>query len=129
MNSHQLTLTLEQAAEELHVHPETLRTAAVAGRIPAARPFGRWLFIPADLQEWVRQGYPVGTSTTETGSWENMTPTGASSVARTAASITSTLPAQTAREYDALLGRKTSAKRGSTETKRNRQPGDPASLV
>lgn len=53
---HQMpTLTLEQAAKFLHMHPQTLRDRAKGGKIPgAAKPGKSWVFIQEDLEAYVR---------------------------------------------------------------------------
>jgi len=56
-------LTLKQAAEYLHLHPETVRQRAKCGEIPASFQTGRWLFIDADLLEYIRAGYHTGDQT------------------------------------------------------------------
>ena len=43
------TLSLQEAAAFLHVHPETLREAARAGRIPGAKVGRAWVFLENDL--------------------------------------------------------------------------------
>jgi excisionase family DNA binding protein len=51
------TLTLEQAATLLKLHPQTLLQLARAGDIPAAKPGKCWVFIQQDLIEWLRSKY------------------------------------------------------------------------
>jgi excisionase family DNA binding protein len=50
------TLRSAAAAKFLKVHPVLLRRMCRAGRIPAAKVAGRWLFIKADLEAWLRDG-------------------------------------------------------------------------
>lgn len=50
-----MTLTLEQAAARLLIHPETLRERAARGEIPAAKPGRRWVFLEGDLTAYIRQ--------------------------------------------------------------------------
>ncbi|WP_375140867.1 helix-turn-helix domain-containing protein [Ideonella aquatica] len=52
-------LTLLEAAELLHMHPEELRARAKLGRVPGAKTGRRWVFIEEDLLGWVRSLYPV----------------------------------------------------------------------
>lgn len=56
------TLTLEQAAGFLHVHPITLLRMAQAGKVPAAKPGKRWVFIDVDLADWLRAKYALRAS-------------------------------------------------------------------
>jgi excisionase family DNA binding protein len=51
------TLTLEQAAEILHMHKVTVRNKARSGEIPAAKIGKRWLFLEIDLVNWLRLQY------------------------------------------------------------------------
>jgi excisionase family DNA binding protein len=51
------TLTLQQAAELLQLHPVTLRDKARAGVVPAAKVGKRWLFVEVDLWDWLRSQY------------------------------------------------------------------------
>jgi len=51
------TLDIREAARFLKMHPETLRRRALAGEIPGAKPGKTWLFLEADLAEWVRSQY------------------------------------------------------------------------
>lgn len=49
------TLSLDEAAAYLHVHPETLRQRALSGRVPAAKPGRAWVFLLADLVEYLHE--------------------------------------------------------------------------
>jgi excisionase family DNA binding protein len=51
------TLTLEEAAEVLHLHKVTLRNKARSGELPAAKVGKRWLFLEIDLINWLRLHY------------------------------------------------------------------------
>ncbi len=51
------TLDLEQAAQLLKLHPQTVLHRARAGEIPAAKPGKCWVFIEEDLIEWLRSHY------------------------------------------------------------------------
>jgi excisionase family DNA binding protein len=51
------TLTLDQAATLLKLHPQTLLQLARSGNIPAAKPGKCWVFIQQDLIEWLRSKY------------------------------------------------------------------------
>jgi len=52
------TLTLEQAATCLKMHPEEVRCRAKRGLIPASKPGRRWVFIDDDLAAFLRGIYP-----------------------------------------------------------------------
>jgi hypothetical protein len=52
------TLTLQQAADFLKMHPEVLRLKATKGLIPGAKPSKRWCFRLDDLAEYLRSLYP-----------------------------------------------------------------------
>ena len=51
------TLTLEEAAAFLKIHPVTLSEKANSGEIPGARIGKRWVFIEVDLAEHIRAQY------------------------------------------------------------------------
>lgn len=54
------TLTVEQAAAFLGLHPDTLRERAAAGIIRGAKPGKRWIFRRADLDAYL-DGLADGT--------------------------------------------------------------------
>ena len=51
------TLTLEQAASFLKMHPEEVRSRAKRGAIPGSKPGRRWVFIDEDLAAYLRERY------------------------------------------------------------------------
>ena len=51
------TLTLNQAAEFLKIHPQTLRTRALSGELPGAKIGKSWVFIEEDLAAAIRSRY------------------------------------------------------------------------
>lgn len=51
------TLTLQEAAALLKLHPVTLREKASAGEIPGAKLGRRWVFVEVDLVEHIRAQY------------------------------------------------------------------------
>jgi excisionase family DNA binding protein len=51
------TLSLKQAAKLLNVHPNTVRSHAAKGVLPATKIGRDWRFIDDDLVAWLRQGY------------------------------------------------------------------------
>ena len=53
------TLDLAEAAAFLRMHPEEVRVRAKRGLIPGAKPGRRWVFLEADLAEFLRSRYPV----------------------------------------------------------------------
>jgi hypothetical protein len=66
-----VSLTLEQAAAFLHMHPETLRERAKAGIVPASKPGKCWVFLQEDLEGYLRacrytKGETPGGSTSST---------------------------------------------------------------
>jgi Helix-turn-helix domain len=50
-----LTLTLEQAADFLHMHPQAVMERARSGMILAAKPGRRWVFLRSDLEDYQRK--------------------------------------------------------------------------
>ena len=55
-------LTLKQVADLLKVHPNTVRTHAMRGTIPAAKVGRDWRSLEEDLVAWIRARYPEGYS-------------------------------------------------------------------
>jgi excisionase family DNA binding protein len=51
------TLTIEEAAELLKIHPVTLSEKVAIGEIPGARIGKRWVFVKVDLIEYIRSQY------------------------------------------------------------------------
>ena len=51
------TLTLQEAAQVLKLHPVTVAERASDGRIPAAKIGRRWVFVEDDLIAYVRAHY------------------------------------------------------------------------
>jgi excisionase family DNA binding protein len=51
------TLSLQEAARFLRVHPEELRQRAKAGIIPGAKVGRAWVFIDEDLAHYLRSLY------------------------------------------------------------------------
>ena len=100
------TLSLEEAAEILGLHPETLRQKAKTGEVPAAKPGKRWVFYHPDLIAYLRSlysdaGRAVQVPTQQETQWHctNATARGGSAS-----------PRQMANEYVNLLGLKTRSK-------------------
>ena len=51
------TLTLQEAADFLKIHPVTLLDKANAGIVPGAKIGKRWVFVKIDLIEHIRSQY------------------------------------------------------------------------
>lgn len=56
------TFSLEQAAEFLGIHKETLRRRAAEGRLPGAKVGKSWRFLEDDLVTYLRSLYPTQAS-------------------------------------------------------------------
>ena len=57
------TLTVEEAAAFLHVHPDTVKARARAGEIPAYKPGRKWVFLYSELLDYLRTQRPENTPT------------------------------------------------------------------
>ena len=107
------TLDLHEAARLLHMSPAVLRLHARQGRLKAAKPGKRWVFLEDDLAAYLGQLYagrrqaPLSGSNREKSSW---------GYTDAVMSGGSTSQHQTAREYAALLGLKSKSRRRSSTT-------------
>jgi hypothetical protein len=107
------TLDLQEAARFLHMSPAVLRLHARQGRIKAAKPGKRWVFLEDDLAAYLDRLYagrwqaPLSGSNREKSLWEST---------NAEMSGGSMSPRRTASEYAALLGLKTGRSRRSTTT-------------
>jgi hypothetical protein len=107
------SLDLEEAAGFLRMSPAVLRLHARQGRLKAAKPGKRWVFLEDDLAVYLGQLYavrrqaPLSGSNKEKSSWES------TNVVMSGGSIS---PHQTGREYAALLGLTTQPKRKNSTT-------------
>ena len=107
------TFDLEEAARFLRMSPAVLRLHARQGRVKAAKPGKRWVFLEDDLAAYLGQLYagrrqaPLSGSNREKSSWgyTDAVMSGGSESLH-----------QTAREYAALLGLTTKSARRSTTT-------------
>ena len=63
------TLTLQDAAALLQLHPTILAARAKAGLIPGAKLGRRWVFLDVDLIEYLRGRY-APRALQELGGWE-----------------------------------------------------------
>jgi excisionase family DNA binding protein len=104
------TLDLKEAAGLLKMHWQTLRSKAVSGEIPGAKPGKQWVFIEEDLVEYVRSQYSVtGRASSTLGETR-------CSISETAVNITGAgSPHQTERRYADLLKLPTGNKRKSSK--------------
>lgn len=48
-------MNLSEAAQFLHIDPDTLRSLTRRGRVPAMKIGRQWRFDPGILREWVRR--------------------------------------------------------------------------
>ncbi len=96
------TLDLSQAAELLHLHPDTVQQRAKAGEIPAAKPGKCWVFVEADLIDWLRGHYHEGQKGKPCSVKEEIS----------GGLISNTLE----REFDVLVAPRTGRKRRNTTT-------------
>jgi excisionase family DNA binding protein len=103
------TLTLQQAAALLKIHPVTLQDKARAGEIPGAKIGRAWVFVEIDLLEYIRSKY---TRRALQGDKENVCH---SSNVRTHRIGGSSSPT-TDDEYSKVLALPTRKERGSTTT-------------
>src|SRR5690348_13615495 len=107
------TLDLQEAAAFLRMSPAVLRGHAREGRLQAAKPGKRWVFLEEDLATYLRQLYarrrqaPLSGSNVEESIWEST---------NAVMSGGSTSPHQTASEYVGLLGLQTVRSLRNTRT-------------
>src|ERR1700691_1520787 len=92
------TLTLDEAAAFLHMHPEEVRTRTKRGLIPGAKTGRRWVFLEIDIVEFVRSLYPVRRQALQVTSQEVVC-----HLESAVRSGGSTSPPQVVSEYDDLL--------------------------
>ncbi|MFZ1905233.1 MAG: helix-turn-helix domain-containing protein [Steroidobacteraceae bacterium] len=52
------TVGLEEAARYLGVAPSTLRKRAAAGKVPGYKPGRQWVFLPSELEKYLRASAP-----------------------------------------------------------------------
>jgi hypothetical protein len=107
------SLDLHEAAGFLRMSPAVLRRHAREGRLKAAKPGKRWVFLEDDLAAYLGQLYagrrqaPLSGSNQEKSSW------GYTNAVMSGGSIS---PHQTAREYPALLGLPSKPRRSNSTT-------------
>lgn len=108
------TLDLQQAAEFLKLHPQTLRKKVQAGDVPGAKPGKCWVFLEADLADYLRSRYR-GSGQVSQGDRKER-PLCHSTDAQTQKNGGAASRHQTDRRYAALLGLTTNAGPKSTPT-------------
>jgi len=96
------TLTLDEAAQFLKIHPEELRRRAKAGIIPGAKVGKCWVFVEDDLVAYLRSLYATPRQALQVGHGEKQLCHSVNVVRR--GGLVS--PHQAASELDALLQRK-----------------------
>jgi len=107
------TYDLHEAAAFLHMSPAVLRLHARQGRLKAAKPGKRWVFLEDDLAHYLGQLYahrwqaPLSGSNEEESSW------GYQSGVMSGGSAS---PRHTGSEYAALLGLTTRRGHSNTST-------------
>src|SRR5579863_1626934 len=55
------TIGLEEAARYLGIAPSTLRKRAAGGNVPGYKPGRRWVFMPSEIEEYLRASAPPQT--------------------------------------------------------------------
>jgi len=58
------TILLDEASKLLAIHPQTLLKHVRSGEIPAAKLGKRWVFVKADLIDYIRSKYTTAQSNT-----------------------------------------------------------------
>ncbi|MFY0083443.1 helix-turn-helix domain-containing protein [Acinetobacter baumannii] len=101
------TLSLDQAATFLRMHPEELRRRAKLGLIPGAKPGKSWVFLEDDLADYLRSLYAKPRQALQVTSSKELKQCHLSN-ATTYGGLTS--PHRAVSELDALLQRKIKSK-------------------
>jgi excisionase family DNA binding protein len=60
-----ILMNIEDASKYLQMCRSKLSTMAHEGKVPAAKPGKRWVFIKEDLDEWLRSQYKYKSSINE----------------------------------------------------------------
>jgi len=102
------TLTLNEAATLLKMHPQTVLQRARSGELPAAKPGKCWVFIEEDLINWIRSQYPTRQQNVGQGGYP-----ACSLKEKTVNTGGTSLPTPVAAQYATLLKLPTSEKHGS----------------
>lgn len=96
------TLDLEAAAALVGLHAETMRRRAKSGQIPGAKPGKEWIFIEADLLDWLRTQYRGQAAPQANGATVKAPPP-----------IPEASATRTARRYDQLLSKPSQSGNGA----------------
>lgn len=107
------TLDLQQAAAFLKMHPEEVRRRACSGQLPGAKAGKRWVFIDADLADYLRSLYAVTRQALRVTLGKEI---GECHFANAVARGGSISPRQAARELENRLKRRFAKPRRSTTT-------------
>lgn len=107
------TLDLHEAAGFLRMSPAVLRRHAREGRLKAAKPGKRWVFLEDDLAAYLGQLYAGRRQAPPSGSNREKSSWGYINAVMSGGSIS---PHQTAREYAALLGLPSKSRRRNSTT-------------
>lgn len=114
------TLSLEQAAAFLRMHPEELRRRTKLGQIPGAKPGKSWVFIEHDLVEYVRSLYASSRQALQVTLPMELKQCHLQNAEQRGGSI---LPRQMVSELDALLEQQTKSKRKNSTIHSKRNTG------
>ncbi len=106
------TLTLNEAAQFLKMHPEEVRRRAKRGIIPGAKSGKRWVFVEDDLVAYLRSLYATPRQALQVGHGEKQLCHSVNVVRR--GGLVS--PHQAASELDALLQLKIKPKHRNSTT-------------
>lgn len=107
------TLDLYEAAEFLRMSPAVLRLHARQGRVKAAKPGKRWVFLDEDLADYLGQLYALRRQAPLSGSNEEKSSWGYTDAVMSGGSSS---PRRAASEYAALLGLTTKRRRSNSTT-------------
>ncbi|MFT3806056.1 helix-turn-helix domain-containing protein [Arenimonas sp.] len=107
------TLDLFEAAAFLRMSPAVLRLHARQGRVKAAKPGKRWVFLDEDLADYLGQLYARQRQAPLSGSNEEKSSWGYSDGVMSGGSAS---PRRTASEYAVLLGLTTKRRRSNSTT-------------
>ena len=107
------TLDLKEAAAFLKMHPEEVRRRASQGLLPGAKAGKRWVFIDADLAEYLRSLYAQPRQALRVTWGKEVTECHSADAVLRGGLIS---PLQAASELDALLALETKPKRKNSTT-------------
>ena len=107
------TLTLNEAAAFLKLHPEELRRRAKAGLVPGAKAGKCWVFLDVDLADYLRSLYAAPRQALRVTWRKEVTECHSANARERGGSIS---PLQAASALDALLAQPTGPRRRSSTT-------------